>query len=80
MKTYVPDKSMRSNPLSRTEGGSTIKVVYQHMDKNPFEVIYENIKYPQKYIDRIMKENEGNGKSILQIFINEEIAWEANSK
>jgi hypothetical protein len=80
MKTYIPDKSMRSSPLSRTEGGSTIKVVYQYKDKNPFEVIYENIKYPQKYMDRIINENTENGKSILEIYINNELAWKVNSK
>jgi hypothetical protein len=77
MKTYVPDKEMRTNPLSKTEGGSTVKVVKRHKnDKNSYEIIYENIKYPSKYVDKLKNEDS----SILQIFVNEEMIWEANSK
>jgi hypothetical protein len=77
MKTYVPDKEMRTNPLSKTEGGSTVKIVKKHQnDKNCYEIIYENIKYPQRYIDKLKREDS----NILEIYINNEITWKANSK
>jgi hypothetical protein len=77
MKTYVPHKEMRTNPLSKTEGGSIVKVVKQHKnDKNSYEIIYENIKYPTRYVDKLKKEDS----DILQIYVNEQMIWEANSK
>jgi hypothetical protein len=77
MKTYVPNKEMRTNPLSKTEGGSTIKIIKKHPnDKNCYEVIYENIKYPSAYIDKL-KEQDSN---IIQIYVNEKEVWKADLK
>ena len=77
MKTYIPNKEHRTNPLSKTEGGSTVKVVKKNKtDNNMYEIIYENIKYPNAYINKLKDQD----LDIVQIFINEKEAWSINSK
>ena len=49
MKTYEPIDSMRTNQLSITPGGSTIRVVYEG-----HEVVYTKVKYPNAYIKKIL--------------------------
>jgi len=53
MKTYEPTDSMRTNKLSVTPGGSTIRVVYEG-----HEIVYTKIKYPNAYINKLLTEQQ----------------------
>jgi hypothetical protein len=53
---------MRTNPLSKTEGGSTVIVQY-----SKHSVEYTNIKNTNAYINKIL--NEGNGQEIIAIYV-----------
>ena len=53
MKTYEPTDSMRTNQLSITPGGSTIRVVYEG-----HEVVYTKVKYPNAYIKKILTDEQ----------------------
>lgn len=48
MKSYRPTPEMRTNPLSKTDGGSIVTVVYDN-----YSVDYTNIKNPISYISSI---------------------------
>lgn len=54
-KKYVPTDSMRTNPLSLTDGGSTVTVLF-----DGYHVEYTNIKAPFSYISSIRKAKEGD--------------------
>jgi hypothetical protein len=53
---------MRKNPLSKTEGGSTVTVQYSN-----HSVEYTNIKNTNAYINKIL--NEGNKQEITAIYV-----------
>jgi hypothetical protein len=52
-------KKYRTNPLSHKPGGDTIAVIL----KNGFKLIYDNIKFPDKYAAAI------HGDDIAEIII-----------
>ena len=49
-KIYVPSSSMRTNDLSKMDGGSTVIFKYEGYD-----VVYTNIKNPSSYITASLK-------------------------
>ena len=49
----VVNPEFRVNPLSLTPGGSTVTVIEQ----DGTELVYSNVKNPQAYIDRVLKNN-----------------------
>ena len=48
MAKYIPKPFMRTNPLSKTLGGSTIKVYY-----SGYSVTYDNIKNVGAYLSKL---------------------------
>jgi len=61
-KYYKPTNSMRTNSLSKIEGGSTILVVYPSSDGKPgYTVEYDNIKNVDKYIAVLKKNSKATG-------------------
>jgi hypothetical protein len=68
MRRYTPTDGMRTNPLSWEEGGSIVKVV-----SKGFEVEYDNIKFPKKYIESAVKKDVNN--EIVSIYVNGNLAW-----
>ena len=48
MANYIPKPFMRTNPLSKTLGGSTIKVYY-----SGYSVTYDNIKNVGAYLAKL---------------------------
>ena len=48
MPNYIPKPFMRTNPLSKTLGGSTIKVYY-----SGYSVTYDNIKNVGAYLAKL---------------------------
>jgi len=64
---YVPTDEMRTNKLSLTPGGSVIRVV-----KAAHEVVYDKIKYPEMYVQKLIN----NSKDIVKIFVDDKLVWE----
>lgn len=64
---YVPTDEMRTNKLSLTPGGSVIRVV-----KAGHEVVYDKIKYPDLYVQKLI----GSAGDIAKIFVNDILVWE----
>ena len=54
-------KKYRTNPLSHKPGGDTIAVIL----KNGFKLIYDNIKYPDRYANAI------HGDDVAEVIIME---------
>ena len=65
----VVNPEFRVNPLSLTPGGSTVTVIEQ----DGKELVYSNVKNPQAYIDRVLKNNPDvkgflvNGKPVDRV-------------
>ena len=66
---YVPTDEMRTNKLSLTPGGSTVRVVY-----TSHEVIYDKIKYPKQYCQKLI----GQRTDICKVFVDNKLFWEKN--
>lgn len=66
---YVAD-SFRTNHLSMKPGGYTLKVVYSDHFR-----LYDKIKYPKAYIDRITTSDP----NIMQIECEGKIVWQRKS-
>mgnify|MGYP000064478838 FL=1 len=64
---YVPTDEMRTNKLSLTPGGSVIRVL-----KSSHEVVYDKIKYPEMYINKLIN----NSTDIVKIFVDDKLVWE----
>jgi hypothetical protein len=60
MSNYTPKPSMRTNPLSKTLGGSTIKIYY-----SGYSITYENIKNVNAYLAKLKDD-----KTIQSISVN----------
>lgn len=50
MKKYTPTTDMRINPLSKTEGGETVVIIFKG-----YCIEYTNIKSPMTYITSVLK-------------------------
>ena len=50
MKKYTPTPDMRTNPLSKTEGGETVVIIFEG-----YCIEYTNIKNTKAYINHILK-------------------------
>lgn len=46
MKKYTPTKEMRTNPLSKVEGGETVTII-----RGDYLVEYTNIKNVDRYLE-----------------------------
>jgi len=64
---YVPTDEMRTNKLSLTPGGSVIRVL-----KSSHEVVYDKIKYPEMYVNKLIN----NPTDIVKIFVDNKLVWE----
>jgi hypothetical protein len=67
MKRYVPLEGMRTNTLSSTPGGSTVRVVF-----DSHEIVYDRIKFPRAYVNKILSENS----RVKSVFVNEVSIWD----
>jgi len=71
IKKYTPVKSYKRNPLTLKPGGSNLKFVFTDgIQKQP------NIKYPEVYIKKVLKEIETEPKFLLEVWDGENIVWE----
>lgn len=52
MKKYTPTKEMRTNPLSKVDGGETITIVFPN-----HQVEYTNIKNVSKYLEAVISKS-----------------------
>jgi len=59
---YEPTSKYRTNPLSTTEGGSVVTIVY-----GGYRVDYNNIKNPEAYINAIKFKAK---EEIVEILVN----------
>jgi hypothetical protein len=64
---YVATDEMRTNKLSLTPGGSVIRVL-----KSSHAVVYDKIKYPEMYINKLIN----NSTDIVKIFVDDKLVWE----
>lgn len=71
IKKYTPDKSYKRNPLTLKPGGSNLKFVFTDGIQNQ-----PNIKYPEVYIKKVLKEIETEPKFLLEVWDGENIVWE----
>ncbi len=72
MKEYDAEMERRKNELSWEEGGFVLSVEKKKNNKK-FIVNYNNVKYPRKYIESMIKNNiEGE---ILSVRIKGEFVW-----
>lgn len=62
MANYIPKPFMRTNPLSKTLGGSVVKVYY-----SGYSVTYDNIKNVGAYLSKLR-----SNSSIEYITVNGE--------
>lgn len=67
MAQYVSPK-YRTNVLSRIPGGCTIIITH----KNCESFIYDKIKYPKKYLDKVLQ-----NPNIVAAYLNNELVWKA---
>ena len=65
-KGYFVDDAYRTNHLSLTPGGSTVKIIYGDHFK-----LYDKIKYPKAYIEKITK----NNLDITAVELNGIVVW-----
>jgi|GEM_PF-1083314 phosphotransferase system IIB component len=68
---YVASEEMRTNPLSKIPGGSTIIVTYQ----NEYQVVYNNIKNIHAYINTIFERTD---REITEIFVDGKSVYSKN--
>jgi len=71
IKKYTPVKSYKRNPLTLKPGGSNLKFVFTDGIQNQ-----PNIKYPEVYIKKVLKEIETEPKFLLEVWDGENIVWE----
>lgn len=60
MKDYKPTPTMRTNVLSKTPGGSVVKVFYER-----YSITYDNIKYVNSYLSKLNQD-----ENIVAIEVN----------
>ena len=64
----------RKNPMSLEPGGSEVKVVFE----NGMSYLYDNIKFPKKYVLSISKKETVHG-SIIEVFVDEKSVWKSTN-
>ena len=72
MDTYRPTSRYRKNSLSNKPTNTVIKVVFEK-----HEVIYDNIHYPEAFVDKILKNVYSEWK---EIWLNDKQLYERSSK
>ena len=70
-KKYVPTDSMRTNPLSTTQGGSTVEVYFKE-----YSTVYTNIKSHKAYVNKILASEDAS--NIVSIRVDEEFVYHKN--
>jgi hypothetical protein len=74
IKKYTPVKSFKRNPLTLKPGGSNLQFVFTDCVQNQ-----PNIKYPQVYIKKVLKELETEPKFLLEVWEGEDLIWEGGN-
>jgi len=59
---YEPTSDMRTNSLSKVEGGSTVTIIYEG-----YRVDYTNIKNPIRYLETVFAKTK---EEIIGVLIN----------
>jgi hypothetical protein len=72
MKRYMPNKSYKHHPLSKTPGGSTLRFEF----KGSSTTNHPNIKYPHAYVNKILKEIEDEPVFLDKVFEDGKLLWE----
>jgi len=71
MKRYMPNKSYKYHPLSKTPGGSTLRFEFKGSTTN-----HPDIKFPHAYVSKILKEIEDEPVFLDRVFENGKLLWE----
>ena len=74
IKKYTPVKSYKRNPLTLKPGGSNLRFIFTDGVQNQ-----PNIKYPEVYIKKVLKELETEPKFLLEVWDDGDLIWEGGN-